>query len=97
MIKAGETSANVYLWAGQLAEQARAESLYRQASDLSGPEGRLAVLHLARLYHRIQQIQRASQLLSAYLAKYPDDHPARTLLAVITQKNASGDPEYSAN
>jgi predicted Zn-dependent protease len=91
LIKAGAATPNVLLWAGQLAEQtgafAKAESLYQQASHMTGSSGRLAVLHLARLLHRINQIERASQLLSTYLAKHPDDEPARELLAVITQRN----------
>ena len=93
LIRAGEATPNVLLWAGQLAEQtgamAKAESLYQQASHMSGSAGRLAVLHLARLLHRMNQIERASQLLSTYVAKHPDDEPARELLAVITRQNTN--------
>ena len=91
LIASGEVTANVMLWAGQLAEDAddmaRAEALYHQASEMKGPMGRVAVLQLARLLHRIEQPQRASELLASYLAEYPDDAPARTLLAVITRRN----------
>jgi len=90
LIAAGRASATVFLWAAQLAERsrdmARAEALYHQASDHQGPSGRLAVLHLARLLHKIDQPDRASQLLATYLAEHPDDTPARSLLAVINQR-----------
>jgi predicted Zn-dependent protease len=90
LIRAGEATPNVLLWAGQLAEQtgadAKAEALYQQASNVSGSAGRLAVLHLARLFHRMNQLKRASQLLSTYLTKHPEDEPARELLAVISQR-----------
>lgn len=92
LIAAGKASATVFLWAGQLAEQtrdtARAEALYHQASDQAGPSGRLAVLYLARLLHKIDQPNRATQLLATYLAEHPDDTPARSLLAVISQRKA---------
>ena len=91
LIRAGEATPNVLLWAGQLAEQAgamaKAEAMYQQASTMQGSAGRIAVLHLARLFHKVGQLNRASQLLSTYIAKHPDDQPARELLAVINQGN----------
>jgi len=91
LIRAGEATPNVLLWAGQLAEQAgalaKAEAMYQQASTMKGSAGRIAVLHLARLFHKVGQLNRASQLLSTYIAKHPDDQPARELLVVINRGN----------
>ena len=87
LISAGESSPTIFVWAAQIAERfgdlSRAEVLYRQATAREGSAARLATLHLARLLSRIDQGDRAEQLLATHLASYPNDDSARRLLAVI--------------
>ncbi|MEC9464606.1 MAG: tetratricopeptide repeat protein [Myxococcota bacterium] len=92
LIDQGESSASIFLWAGQVAEQmgnhADAEVQYRQAMGLEGERARLATLYLAKLLARIQQRERATHILASYLAKHPSDTSARALLATLS----SGSP-----
>ena len=87
VIASGQASASVLLWAGHIADRAddhaKAEALYQQAIALSGPSADLARLHHARLLHRIGQPDRARRVLESYLARRPDDEPARKLLQII--------------
>jgi len=86
LIEAGETDPSVFLWAGNLAETAKdwaeAQTLYAHARGLKGPAARLASLYLARLHIRRSRREEASRLLRKYLESYPEDAPARALLAV---------------
>ncbi len=86
LIEASEADPAVYLWAGHLAETAsdwpEAETLYAHARTLEGPPSRLATLYLARLYLRRQRRTEAARLLRQYLDRYPEDAPARALLAL---------------
>jgi len=86
LIEAGETDPSVFLWAGHLAETAKdwaeARTLYAHARALKGPAARLATLYLARLHIRRGRREEASRLLRKYLETYPEDAPARALLAL---------------
>jgi predicted Zn-dependent protease len=86
LIEAGDSDPSVYLWAGHLAELAEewpeAETLYDHARTLKGPDARLALLYLARLHLRNGHPSRAVELLEPYLDSYPEDAPARALLAL---------------
>jgi len=87
LIEAGETDPAVFLWAGHLAETAKdwpeAETLYAHARKSPGPSARLAALYLARLYFRTGRGEQAAQLLRSYLGTWPEDAPARALLALV--------------
>ena len=93
LIEAGRADADVLLWAGHLAEDARdyaqAETLYDQARKHKGASAALATLYLARLHLRRGRHQRAGQLLRAHLDAHVDDATARALLAVV---DAAGKP-----
>jgi len=86
LIEAGETDPAVFLWAGHLAETAQdwpeAETLYRHARTLKGRASQLATLYLARLYLHRERRTEAARLLRGHLDTYPEDAPARALLAL---------------
>ena len=88
LIAGGEASANVFVQAGRLAEEdghwARAESLYAQATGLTGENARYARLALTRLHLRNGQPERAQEALQRYIADHPDDQYARQLLRFAT-------------
>ena len=93
LIESGKATGPVLVWAARIAEQrgdtGQAEALYQQSRDMGGPSARIAVLHLARLLHRIGQPERAGRILATYLAKNPDDTPAQSLMAVIGSSRRS--------
>lgn len=87
LIQRGDADTRVLLWAGQIAESAgdlaKAEARFSQARDVGGPDVGVATMHLARLYHRLEQSDRALELLATYLAAYPGDTAARRLLGAL--------------
>ena len=87
LIDRGDASARVFVWAGQLAEaegdMAMAESYFDRATRFQSVDRGAAVMHLAMLYHRLHQNERAVELLSVYTADHPGDRAAIKLLTLL--------------
>ncbi len=86
LIAQGQADADIFLWAGHLAERAedwaRAATLYDYARRSEGSAAQLATLYLARLRYNRGMYDRAVELLKAHLNEHPQDTTARSLLAL---------------
>ncbi len=89
LIAQGQADADIFLWAGHLAERnqdwARAETLYDQACRSEGSAAQLATLYLARMRYNRGMYEQAAELLKTHLNEHPRDATARSLLALAEQ------------